>query len=421
MMFPRSCQWSSRRIVAFGVGALSCLLIEPTSLVLAAKQKTPPKPVVTIQVAPFGFHPPGEIYLLSQLASTSLDFVDDTHLLFTFHESRLMNREPEPGHDDQYIRAVVIDTATGKADKTADWRMHDRMRYLLATGDGNFLVRQGNIVQQTDRSLELHPFLRFNERVFEMQLSPDRQMLVTELDLERHSPEAHRRLVNQALLSGGSMPDEDVQLQMIRLQDRSVIAAAKAENPVKLAVSSAGYVMHEQSKALELPIRAGDEWKITYVPFSGERRQIVAVHSDCTPTEEFLNEDTLLLTTCNGRTADRLGRAVSLSGKDLWSGVWDARLVWPNFYLSSAGKTFAIGWLRVSHPLDSFDAPNDSDVEGQVVQVLSTATGHLLLTSVASPVYSGGQNFALSADGTRFAVLNNGAIEVYEVPADAPQ
>ena len=80
-----------------------------------------------------------------------------------------------------------------------------------------------------------------------MQLSPDRQMLITELDLERHSLEAHRRLVEQAILAGESGPDEDVQLQMIRLKDKDVgRVVAKAKNPVRLAVSSSGYVMHER-------------------------------------------------------------------------------------------------------------------------------------------------------------------------------
>jgi hypothetical protein len=328
-----------------------------------------------------------------------------------------MHRD-EPGHDDQNIRALVLDIASGKADKTASWRMHDRLRYLLPAGDGTFLVRQGSTLHLTDRTLVLRPFMKFNSRLFEMQSSPDRQLLVTEADLERHSSEAHQRLVVQARLTGESAPDEDVQVEMIRLDDKSVIATAKADNPVKLAVSSSGYIMHEQSKASVVPERSSDEWKISYVPFAGEKKQIVTLHSGCTPTEDFLNEGILLLTTCSGRSADRQGQAVSLSGKELWTGVWDARLVWPTFYLASGGTAFAIGWLRVSHPVDSFDPVNDSDVEAQVVQVLSTATGHLLMTLPASPIYSAGQNFALSADGKRFAVLNHGAIEVYEVPAD---
>lgn len=420
-MLLRCCQQArfavqSTLLVAAGV---ACLLLPAAQAASSKGNQGPPKAVATIPVTPLGFRPPGEIYLLGRLSSTSLDFVDDRHLLFTFHESRLMHRDAA-GHDDQFIRAVVLDIATGKEDATADWRMHDRLRYLLPADNGTFLVRQGNNLFKTDRDLELHPFLKFNDRLFEMQLSPDRQLLVTEMDLERHSPEAHRRLVTQALLNGESLPDEDVQVQMVRLEDRSIVAVAKADNPVKLAVSSAGYVMHEQVKMGGMPEHDSDEWKISYVPFAGEKQQILTVHSVCTPSEQFLNEGTLLLTTCNAHSADRQGQAVTLSGKQLWNGVWDSRLVWPNFYLSTDGTDFAIGWLSVSHPVDGFDPVNDSDVQAQVVQVLSVATGHLLMSAVASPIYSGGQNFALSADGKRFAVLNKGAIEIYEVPKDAP-
>ncbi len=375
-----------------------------------------PKPIATIAVTPLGFRPPGEIYLLGRLSSTTLDFVDDNHLLFTFHESRLMHREADAFHDDQNIRATVLDIASGKTDATADWRMHDRLRYLLPAGDGTFLVRQGSEIEKTDRSLSLHPYLKFNERLLSVELSPDRQMLVAQADLERHSAEAHKRMVEQALLSGESLPDEDVGIRMIRLEDKTVVATARSENPVKLAVTSSGYIMHEPIKS----DRQTDGWRIDFIPFNGERKHILELHSACMPSEEFLSEDTLLVTSCTGKSADRQGRAVNLSGKQLWTGVWDARLVWPTFYRSVNGSTFAMEWIRVSHPVDSFDPLNDGDVEAQLVQVLSTATGHLLLTTFASPIISAGQNFALSPEGKRFAVLNNGNIEVYEVPADTP-
>ena len=380
----------------------------------AKRTDAQPKPVATIAAAPLGFRPPGEIYLLGRLSSTTLDFVDNSHLLFTFHESRLMQREREVFHDDQNIRAIVLNIASGKTEATADWRMHDRLRYLLPTGDGTFLVRQGSQIQRTDRSLALHPYLKFDERLLSVELSPDRQLLVAQSDLERHSAEAHKRLVEEALLAGESLPDEDVGIRMIRLNDRSVVASAKTDNPIKLAVASSGYIMHEPQKGG----RQADAWQIDYIPFSGEKKRLLDLHSACRPSEEFLNEDTLLITSCTSKSADRQGRAVTLAGKELWSGVWDARLVWPTFYRSVSGSTFALEWIRVTHPVDSFDPINDSDVEAQVVQVLSTTTGHLLLTTIASPVISAGQNFALSPDGTRFAVLNHDNIEVYDVPAD---
>jgi len=34
----------------------------------------------------------------------------------------------------------------------------------------------------------------------------------------------------------------------------------------------------------------------------------------------------------------------------------------------------------------------------------------------ATPILSAGQNYALSADGRRFAILREGAIEIYDLP-----
>jgi hypothetical protein len=39
------------------------------------------------------------------------------------------------------------------------------------------------------------------------------------------------------------------------------------------------------------------------------------------------------------------------------------------------------------------------------------------MTTTASPILTAGQNFALSEDGERLAVLREGAIEIYKVPS----
>jgi hypothetical protein len=179
---------------------------------------------------------------------------------------------------------------------------------------------------------------------------------------------------------------------------------------LRLAVTTTGYIKHEQ-----LP---EDQWEIHFHPFEGNERTLITVHSTCTPTEDFLRADVLMLDLCSSKSADRYVSAVDLAGKELWKGEWDARFVEPNLGFSAEGKNFAISWIVANHPVDAAFSLSDGDVQGQAVQVLSMATGHLLLSVNASPVASAGQNFALSADGTRLAVLNKSKIELYEVPAD---
>jgi hypothetical protein len=63
---------------------------------------------------------------------------------------------------------------------------------------------------------------------------------------------------------------------------------------------------------------------------------------------------------------------------------------------------------------------NDEDVQNQVLSVLDSRTGSLRLALLVKPIVSAGGNFALSADGNRLAVLNQGMIEVYDLPAPTP-
>ena len=397
--------------------AVFCLIapVGVASVASAAHPNSGAHPFATIPAGPLGYHPIGSVYTLLRLSSSSLDFIDSTHLLFTFHVSRLLSRETEQGHDDQSIRAMVLEVPSGKVDATAEWRMHDRRRYLFALGNGQFLVREGVDIQRMDQDLVLHPYLHFQHHLQNVQISPDGQLLTVQSDMERHSEEKHRKLVEEAIADGENLPDEDVDIQMVRLDHRRVAAEAKSDNPLRLAVTTTGYIKHEQLPA--------DEWKIHFHPFEGVEKTVITVHSTCTPTEDFIRADLLLLDVCSSKSADRYVSAVDLAGRELWKGEWDARFIEPNLGLSpqgvsGEGENFAISWIVANHPVDAAFSLSDGDVQGQAVQVLNAATGHLLLSVNASPVASAGQNFALSADGTRLAVLNKGSIELYEVPAD---
>ena len=126
----------------------------------------------------------------------------------------------------------------------------------------------------------------------------------------------------------------------------------------------------------------------------------------------------MLVTLCNPQSSNRSVAAITIDGRETWKGAWDAQYIAPNFSLSRQGRNFGISWIVANHPVDALFSLSDGDVQGQIVQVLSTTTGHLLLSVNVSPVVSAGHNFALSADGRRLAVLNKGNLEIYEVPED---
>jgi hypothetical protein len=375
------------------------------------KQPRPAEPEERIPVSPMGYRPPGPLYMLSGKAFTSLDFIDDHHLLFTFRLPRLMRREENPGRfdNDQMIQALTLELPEGKVQASSEWRMHDRSRYLWPLGGGRFLVRQANTFSLTDESLKLHPYIDVATPVLQTEVSPDGRILVVEHQYERHAPEEHSKLEAQARQYGEPPPNEDTQITVLNIASRQVLAALKTESPIHVPITSTGYVGVAKDKG-------EDQFLIRFVPFAGESLVLGRVASTCTPHEEFLSPQALMIESCGPRSPDVYLDAWTTEGKKLWNGQREGHLVWPNFAYSRTSGRFAVSLLRVNHYIDLVDSLNDEDVREQRVQVFDSATGALLMETTASPILTAGQNFALSEDGERLAVLREGAIEIYKVP-----
>jgi hypothetical protein len=380
-----------------------------------SKEPAGQNPEERILVGPLGYRPPGPLYMLSGKAFTSLDFIDNQHLLFTFHQSRLMRREENPGRNDndQIIQAVTLSLPSGSVDASAEWRMHDRSRYLWALGGGKFLVRQRNSYSLTDASLKLHTYIDVATPVLETEVSPDGRILVVEHEFERHTAEEHTKLESQAVQYGEPPPAEDTQITLVDIASRDVLAALRTETPIHVPITSNGYVGVAKDKG-------EDEFLIRFIPFSGVALVLGRVASTCTPHENFFNQKALMIESCGPKSPDSYLDAWTTEGKKLWSGHREGHLVWPTFAYSRTGDRFAVSLLRVNHYIDLVDSLNDEDVREQVVQVFDSVTGALLMSTTASPILTNGQNFALSEDGEHLAVLREGAIEIYKVPPPPP-
>ncbi len=348
-------------------------------------------------------------YLMSRTSSSSLDFIDNQHLLFTFRVAGLLKRLPDCPRDDedQLIRALVLHLPDGKVERSAEWRLHDRGRYLWPLGDGRFLIRVRDSLLTTDSSLKLEPFVHSNTPLRLVKLSPDARMLLIETDLEN----PHQRPAEPGGAESLFGPRQDVQLTVLRVKDRSVQLRAKSLSVTDLPMISQGYI--------ETLSAQGDHWMVRYRPFQGEPTVIADVASSCRPSESPLNDTTAVVSICPERGDDRLFQAISLGGKKLWTYRWDDHYVWPTTAASESGTRIAFSALRVAHPVNARDPIDETELQAQRVEVLDVNTGRLELTQYATPVLSAGQNYALSPDGGRFAVLRDNAIEIYDLPAPA--
>ena len=401
---------------------LPCIVLAAVSFAFAGDSKSKnqhknergPGPSSRIEVAPLGYTSPSKFYLVARFATASLDFIDNTHLLFTFREGGLLPRVPGDPRDDedQVIRAMVLDIPTGKVVQQTRWRMHDRQRYLWAIGDGQFLVRQRNSLYLTGNSLELRPYLQLDTPLQAVEISPDRKLMMVEID-DYDIP--NNSLGDQPPGSPPAIETKrpSTKILMVRLADHMVIAESKSRHSIELPLLANSFLeVFEGDRP--------DSWIIRNKPFTGEPSVITQLKSACDPAVITLSGNVALASACPGGSSDHIVTAYSLKGTVLWQDRWHDRYIWPTFEFAENGSRFAFGSLEINHSLGSMDPFGEDDVNAQMVGVFDTDTGKLNLVKTASPVLSSGHNYALSADGSAFAILREGAIEIYNLPPAAP-
>jgi hypothetical protein len=409
-------QW----LQAQGGGAFATEETHPTRA-RSLDQKLPLKPTqppaFTIPVEPLGFTAPGMNYLGQRSSLASLDFMDENRLLFTFRVPGLMRRAS--GEDDErQIRAVVLALPEGGVQSEALWTVHDRARYLWMLKDGHFLLRDRNLLEQSDASLELKPFLRFPGPLTWLELDPTQQFLVAdsfepaaEATRPGEVPSPPTAQAEMFVDGQGSGAQKDTVVRILRRDSGQVMLVSHARFSVHLPINDEGYVEGLRGN--------GGQWLLNLNYFAGGSRVLGRVDSTCSPTLDFVGQREVLATTCD-RQGGRRMVALATDGRRLWQDANSSVPVWPLLVRSPDGSRLARESLAVTHPVTA-SAPLDSeDIKGQLVEVFDTTTGQVVLTATASPVLDAGGNVAISPSGRRVAVISEGAIQVFELPGPPP-
>lgn len=347
-------------------------------------------PAFTIPVQQLGFSAPGPLYLGQRNSLVSLDFIDENQLLFTFRVPGLIRREAG-AKDERQIRAMVLSLPTGAVQAEALWTVHDRVRYLWMLKDGRFLLRDRDNLKLGDASLELKLFLHFPGPLLYLEMDPTQQFLVT----DSREPGA----------------EPDMMVRVLHRDSGQVMLASRANTTVHLPINADGYL--ESLRARD------DKWLLNLKYFGGGSAVLGQVDSTCSPQLDFAAQRELLLTTCDDSGERRLV-AMRTDGRSLWEWKTSKLTAWPLLTKSPDGSRLAWEALAVDHEVNAHSPFNQEDVNGQVVEVLNTADGKVVLDTQASPVLDAGGNVAISPTGRRVAVLNGGQIQVFELPPAPP-
>jgi hypothetical protein len=446
------------------------------------EQKSGPQPNTVIPVIPLGFAPPAITYLGDRIAQVSLDFIDEDTLLFTFRVPGLIPREspaesaylsgiPNDGsHRIRNIRAVVLSLPTGHVAAESLWRVHDFAPYLWMLKDHHFLFRDRDTVEMGDADLRLTPFLRFPGYLRSLELDPSQQMLVAN-STEMPAPSASPAPAPATQPDASSAPptrltsnaDSDTALASLNPTSPTSQSGNALDQPntsptpappapqdlvrilnmntlhVQLLGRSSGHLPIDGQGYFDALRGRASNWDIVYVGFDGSITPLLQMDSTCFPSLDIPASGIVLVSACTAAGARKLtaiDRAWGQAGAGaelaavgptpdpnrarMWEATLPITSVWPHAAHATGGLRVARETLEVTRIMGLFSPLDGPDIRSQNVEVYDLADGRVPIKVSITPILDNGGNFALSPSGNRFAVLNAGQIQVYDLPPAPP-
>lgn len=397
-----------------------------------------PEPETRIPLDSLGFQAQSPQFLEAGSSMFTLNYVDDHHLLLTFGVHKLMERIPNdpPDDEDRMVEAVLLEAPSGKVLARADWRLHDSGQYLWSLGHGRFLLRsQGKITTfapmanlASGQSFQQRGFLATDRKIGALLLSPEADLLIVE-SVERTPPvpppptplfgPAPKPTPAPLGRPGDQHP---VALSFYRLSipddsgDQVTAILAGVAHAVRfgdVAATAAGHI--------GVVDKGRQHWSFDFQPYAGEPKELSAFDSTCRPTPRFVSSSEFVAFGCHGGDLPHVLGGFNMSGEEMWEqNLYGDYVAMSMVYAPSSGR-FAMGRVLGEGSTDLSQAIPGPSFTGQDVMVYQMESGKQLLHIDCSPIARAGQNFALSPDGMKLAVIRKDAIEVYALPPLSPK
>lgn len=401
-------------------GKVSVLFLLFLLFATVVAQAKGPEPPLRLPLETIGFEQPGAGAMTANPIST-VTFLDEQHLLVTYAVRRLMKRLPDDPPDDQdhTIEAVVVNLPSGDVSARTEWRVHDAGQYLWNLGAGRLLLRVRNTLTTIAPLANLargdpflqYPLLHSKQVIAALLLSPDRDLLTVETVDKRPTADPQAKTTE----SIGDLSYSRTQLNFYRLLPSppgkritaEVAGIALADEPINISLTSEGH--------LEVSEESKNVWHFDFTPYEGKYLELAAFETSCRPHGIFVSSSEFVAFGCRGRDELLTLGGFDLSGQQMWQQSFTDSYAFPSFVMVPAVGRFALSRDLVSSGMTPGFSP--ASITTQEIRVYQTYSGKQLLRVEASPVQRAGGNYDLSPEGLRFAVIREGAIEVYPLPA----
>jgi hypothetical protein len=387
-----------------------------------------PQPVTRILLESLGFKPISSRYLLAGSSMLTVHYVDQTHLLLTYNAHRLIRRVPNdpPTDVDRNVDALLLEVPSGNVLARAEWQLHDHGQYLWNLGQGHFLLRTRDTLTTIAPMLNLahgeafrqQPFLNPHRHVVAVLLSSDTRFLTVESTEPLPLP-----LSDDPKVSPGGEPQRlpaqtNVQLNFYRLgpptngSERLVprfAGRANSHRPVELPLNGAGF--------LNVIDQGHQKWAFDFRSHDGKTLPLALYDSTCRPLTSFISPGEFIALGCHGGTVRQQLAAFNLRGDAMWIQTLGGSYLAPHLDFAPVTGRFALERINLLGAAILTDELVPAQLTGQSVDVIQNDSGKTLLHLETTPIVRAGQNFTFSPDGMSFAIMREGAIEIYALPA----
>ena len=348
---------------------------------------------------------------LTDEAGMSLDFVDRDHVLVTFNPKKLFTRLSNcpPGHADRLVHAAILEVPSGKIVRETDWYLHDHRRYIWPLGSGKFLLRKWNSLFLVDSTLKEKLLLESPRNLLWVSVTPDKKQIIV------GTAENKDAANNPSREPAESKNKQEFQLEFLDLNSLAAQRTVKLNKIVELDGTSAGYADS---------IHKGDLYLIRFGPTPDQRQNIARVRSRCVPEVVYPSDNSLLIGRCPLTGNEYIVSAFTVPGRRLWRQDWSELRYFPAIARNQDDSRVAVSTvIRSADPITETKAGDESEIDNDInhgleqnIQVFETASGKAIRSVNVNPVVMSGQNFSLSPDGRRLAVLHDSGVQFYDLP-----
>ncbi len=400
----------------------------------------PSDPVLSLPMEKYGFQTIPPRYLISGATMFTLHFVDDTHLLFTFHTRGLMARMPDasPEDDDRRVTAVLIELPTGRELARTVWRTRDQEQYLWPLAHGRFLLRMRNKLTVLDPLHDLgegnafleHPFLDLKRRIGYIAVSPGGDLLAVETAPLRsqQTQSAARRLTPGAGSSaetGAAQEPEQSARATVEIHLFRVSPEDKPGEHEHLIAHSSGLIgarslVHIPATAegfIDVIKESPESYLFDFQSHAGKRIELAGYATTCSPRPFFVSRSEFVAFGCHGAPDKIQLSGFNLRGEEPWIQVFSNQHIAPALLSAPAAGRFVLSRLLVANTFVDLENLLPQELSAQEITVMQNHDGRQLLKLQVAPIQRAGQNFDISPDGMSFAAIQGGQLAIYHLPA----